>query len=373
MTRKTKKYKIKINGFTLVELLAVIVILAIIALIATPIILGIIKDTKKEADQRSVEMYVDAVEQAIVRENMKEEFKPKECEITSEGVKCYNYSELLNIDVDGEVPINGTIIIDNGMVSNGTQLKFKDFKAMITEEGILIEKMQPVPEAKSFSEDSWKTIISNIRAGNLEKYKIGDTKMLPVSKYSSSKIRIVNTTTPIECRGEGFSQTACGFVLEFEGILTEREMTADGTNLNGWKDSIIRNNLAYDVFNDLPKELQEIIIETSVVSGYSQSNNNENFYTIDKFYLLSPKEIYGINPQGDNLTKTRQLDYYKKENVSLENYSKAAKKYNGNYVDQWLRDTTQQEFSFFVIDSNGSLTNYDADFSIGVSFAFRIG
>ena len=43
------------KGFTLIELLAVIVILAIIALIATPIILGIIKDTKKEADKRSAE------------------------------------------------------------------------------------------------------------------------------------------------------------------------------------------------------------------------------------------------------------------------------------------------------------------------------
>jgi type IV pilus assembly protein PilA len=37
------------KGFTLIELLAVIVILAVIALIATPIILGIIEDTKKQA------------------------------------------------------------------------------------------------------------------------------------------------------------------------------------------------------------------------------------------------------------------------------------------------------------------------------------
>ena len=46
------RYKIeeafmKKKGFTLIELLAVIVILAIIALIATPIILGIIDDTRK--------------------------------------------------------------------------------------------------------------------------------------------------------------------------------------------------------------------------------------------------------------------------------------------------------------------------------------
>ena len=37
----------KRKGFTLVELLAVIVILAVIALIATPAVLNIIEDSKK--------------------------------------------------------------------------------------------------------------------------------------------------------------------------------------------------------------------------------------------------------------------------------------------------------------------------------------
>ena len=43
MTKPLIKRK---NAFTLIELLAVIVILAIIALIATPIVLDIIDDTK---------------------------------------------------------------------------------------------------------------------------------------------------------------------------------------------------------------------------------------------------------------------------------------------------------------------------------------
>jgi len=53
------------KGFTLIELLAVIVILAIIALIATPIILGIINDARKESNERSVELYASAVRNAI--------------------------------------------------------------------------------------------------------------------------------------------------------------------------------------------------------------------------------------------------------------------------------------------------------------------
>ena len=52
----------KKNAFTLIELLAVIVILAIIALIATPIILGIVEDAKKDAFVRSVELVVSTTD-----------------------------------------------------------------------------------------------------------------------------------------------------------------------------------------------------------------------------------------------------------------------------------------------------------------------
>lgn len=54
----------KNKGFTLIELLAVIVILAIIALIATPIVLGIIEDTKQSANEVSAQYIIDAVEKA---------------------------------------------------------------------------------------------------------------------------------------------------------------------------------------------------------------------------------------------------------------------------------------------------------------------
>ena len=54
------------KGFTLVELLAVIVILALIALIATPIILNVINDAKKQAAKDSAYGYMDAVEKYIV-------------------------------------------------------------------------------------------------------------------------------------------------------------------------------------------------------------------------------------------------------------------------------------------------------------------
>ena len=42
------------KGFTLIELLAVIIILAVIALIATPVVLNVVENAKKQANKNSV-------------------------------------------------------------------------------------------------------------------------------------------------------------------------------------------------------------------------------------------------------------------------------------------------------------------------------
>ena len=97
--------KEKNKGFTLVELLAVIVILALIALIATPIILNVINDAKKQAAKDSAYGYMDAVEKYIVSS-----------ELEDKSIKDGIYSvEDLNkkISVKGSTPDNGIIKIEN--------------------------------------------------------------------------------------------------------------------------------------------------------------------------------------------------------------------------------------------------------------------
>ena len=49
--------KNKNKGFTLIELIAVLVILAIIALIVTPLVLNIVRKAKDSANKRSVDAY----------------------------------------------------------------------------------------------------------------------------------------------------------------------------------------------------------------------------------------------------------------------------------------------------------------------------
>ena len=55
----------KKKGFTLIELIAVLVIFAILALIVTPLVMSIIKGAKISADKRSVDAYGRPIELAI--------------------------------------------------------------------------------------------------------------------------------------------------------------------------------------------------------------------------------------------------------------------------------------------------------------------
>ena len=49
----------KVKGFTLIELVAVLVIMEIIALIVTPLVMSIIRKAKIAADKRSVSIRIE--------------------------------------------------------------------------------------------------------------------------------------------------------------------------------------------------------------------------------------------------------------------------------------------------------------------------
>lgn len=116
------------KGFTLIELLAVIVILAVIALIAIPIILNIINDSKESSTIRSAENYLSAVELAITRENINEQFNPSECTVQENGnLLCTGYENEISIEVDGEKPEKGTKIkFEEGKIVAITNFKISD-------------------------------------------------------------------------------------------------------------------------------------------------------------------------------------------------------------------------------------------------------
>ena len=93
-----------------------------------------------------------------------------------------------------------------------------------------------IEETSRFTLDDWNTIVENVKSGNTSMYKVGDTKEVNLgTTYGTHTLRIANTSTPSECSGTGFSQTACGFVLEFADIITTHKMNDTNTNVGGWR------------------------------------------------------------------------------------------------------------------------------------------
>ena len=173
----------KEKGFTLIELLAVIVILAIIALIATPIILGIINDARKESQERSAELYLNGVELAIARKNLSTEFSPTECTITGVNKLDCDSGEL-TVEVDGEVPTSGTIKFDNNKVKEGT-LKFNGFTATIQEGKITV--------GSESEEETPSTPASNVcEATQGDGSNVGDIITCTLTNGDEDKFYVVN-------------------------------------------------------------------------------------------------------------------------------------------------------------------------------------
>ena len=230
-------------------------------------------------------------------------------------------------------------------------------------------------ETVSFAEDSWDTIVSAVQAGSTENYHVGDTKEVDMGTFGTHTIRVANTSTPAECSTAGFSQTACGFVLEFANIITSRNMNSTNTNAGGWPATSMRTYVNNDIYNALPSELKNGIIDTYVVSGHGPSHS-ANFTSTDKIYLLSTKEVWGKEGTSNVINYdttdayTRQLDYYKAQGVTTSNYSGAKK--NGSW---WLRAAfSHGSYNFYYVKMTGDWHDTNANFSgFGVAPAFRIG
>ena len=248
------------------------------------------------------------------------------------------------------------------------------FVGNIDVDGEYIPKVNPV----SFSSDSWDTIISAVKKGNISKYNVGDTKTIDMGTYGTHTLRIANTSTPSECSRTGFSQTACGFVLEFADIIIEHTMNGTATNAGGWPATTMRTFVNNDIYNAIPSEIKNAIIDTTVVSGHG-SEDTANFTSTDKLYLLSTAEVWAQGSSNTVSTDTardltRTLDYYKAQGVTTSSYSGAIKKKGTSASYWWLRAAYEyNSYGFFSVYNSGGWYLNSGTNTSGVAPAFRLG
>ena len=256
-----------------------------------------------------------------------------------------------------------------------------------------------IPEA-DFETDSWDAITAAYNAGkrtNLQTaMEAGTTREVNLdldndgTAETTAHLRIANLSTPSECETTGFSQSACGFVIEFADIITTHNMNPSGTykgtnysygwNVDGWPSSSMYSYVNTSIYNALPSDLKSKIIDTTIVSGHGPTSGETNFTSTDKLYLLSPHEVWekagssSIVRYDSAWNLTRQLDYYAGLNVTTSSNSGAIKKNLSETATYWwLRSASSNDSSrFFYVDSNGDWYYASATNTFGVSPAFRI-
>ena len=287
---------------------------------------------------------------------------------------------LIEPNVTHEYTIKITFI-DTGKPQNYNKNKSFSGKLGINEYNL--------PTSVSFAEDSWETIATLVQEGEIGNYNVGDTKTVDLGTYGTHTLRIANTSTPSECSTTGFSQSACGFVLEFADIITTHNMNPAGTykgtqydygwNVDGWPASSMYTFVNNDMYNALPSELRNAIIDTVTVSGHGSTSGETSFTSTDKLYLLSTAEVWAQGSSNTISTDTardvtRQLDYYKNLNTDTVNYSPAIKNNGTSAGYWWLRAANSSSNRYFLyVDNDGDWRGNTARITNGVSPAFRIG
>lgn len=413
------------KGFTLVEILAVLVLISLMMVIIVPNVQKVALNSKIKLCKSKINLAEESIN-LWARDNYKCFEKTDGCNILSncqtnnDTIKCESTFKTLAennlLNYDKNIKNTNYVInpINNGNM-NDTKIfiefnqKNKQVKSYIDD--TLVDKVcsknasdynDPNFEGKettmtrtttttttttttkpivySFANDSWATISNNVRNGLGYKYNVGDEKEVSIGGTNYT-VRVANNTTPSECSNEGFSQTACGFVVEFVDIIEERQMNSSHTNVGGWPAMKLHEYANGDFFNKLPEELRNVIINTTVVSGHGWSNSSSNrsdgnWESPDKIYLLNTTEVWSGSMSRDRgYNKTRQLDYYKSKGVTTSNYFDAIKQYNNSDSTWWLRAADSDEnYDFFVVYDSGSWRGEcGANDTYGFAPAFRIG
>ena len=281
-----------------------------------------------------------------------------------------------------------------------------------------------------FGTATWDQIIAEYNGGDLHHVLEDDMKQEALrdieldldhngTPETTGHLRIANLSTPIECSGENYSQTACGFVIEFADVVTTHMMNYYDKNgyatgigqgtWGGWEYSDIRAYLNGGVYSynstdystnsfllAMPIDIRSRIIDTKVSSSSNHGGNTDTSIVIDKLYYLAPREVWGSEVSHSDLqydiifNNTRQLDYYHFVGAAPDddNYAKLIKEIVNHDQQSWegIPANWSKDFwglraayanpsydsSFYRVMKNGSIGWTYSVNSHGVSPAFRI-
>ena len=359
------------KGFTLIELLAVIVILAVIALIATPIIVGVINDAKKNAFKDTAYGVMDAGKLYYAGEFGNDNFAGETFEFSG------NVDEL---KLSGEKPGGGTFVISKeGTYAMAIYNQDRSLCAMKNYEE---EEIKVSPYKKEdcnmsrFLIGAAKTIHNKNTNGNTEglftddfgnvRYRGSNDDVKNYVTFNNETWRIIGVLNgKVKLIREDFIENTDD-TNHIDTFLW------DGTNTNDWNIASLQIYLNENYYNRLTDESKNMITEEKYSLGGITTTE------IDKktaYQLERGKKVYGERPiewtgkiglmyvsdygYAASATCNQNLFYYSDDTCK---------------TDDWLYKSTYSQWTITPWSSSSSLVSpvsndgYVGGASVGVSW-----
>ena len=376
----------KNKGFTLVELLAIIVIISVITLITIPIVKNIIDESKENTAINSAYGFKEAVHDYYINSTLDDEINLEGIYIVSNGTINGPSVSSAAMKVKGTKPTAGRLIYKNSEMISGC-LEIEGYKIRYVDEQFMSDgKGTCTP---NFQEDSWDVIKKTIELDKTA-YAIGSTKTVKMNLDGTERtytLRLVNTSSPAACDGLGFSKTACGVIIEFVTTIGEypyyATKPASGAENLGWEGSTLRatlNSGNNSIYSKLPEDLRAVMIPVDPIVSSSASAGTSQNTLGDYLFIESPKEVNSTAGSGcNNITNgtncdnkanlSRPLDYYANGGNRIK-YTVA-----GDPTETWTRSMYYSNTTtawYFNTSAGTPGSRYDLDKSIGVAPAFKI-
>lgn len=292
----------KSQGFTLVELLAIIVILAVIAFITVPVILNVVDDSKEKAAIDSVQGIKKTLEQYYISFDFKDEvFKgynctfPDDCEEIDYNGKKPSEGQI-TIDKNGK--INGTIVFDDKYIFNIENDNITHYNVDSIEEYYLTIANKLLADAIKYSEDNTGGcyVDFNIDTNNCNGFTINGTK--PISgqiniglktvtgllKYSDDyQYEIINNEINL------IDKTRENFIifLDFENGIKNDISKWDisyNTTVTNLQEATVNNTQKYNGNNSCYFDAKLDVHGNELKVVDSENQEIGNVYTFDLFY-----------------------------------------------------------------------------------------
>ena len=209
--------KNKNKGFTLIELIAVLVIMAIIAIIVTPLVLNIVRKAKDSANKRSIDVYGKSIDLAVASYLMDTgDFPTSVDELTIEytGKEVVCGVAKLNEDSSvylSECTVGGVEVKDSsnkdGYYHYGTPTTYKEYKIgdIITYNGMNFYVIE--------NSDDMSDSITMLKAEPLTVDEVNTYGVGHINRYTSSSIGTVYNWNNYGYGGMVYySSETCGYV-----------------------------------------------------------------------------------------------------------------------------------------------------------------